>query len=249
MNHIESKVKIFTTKDYGWFKTIDGNRELKKSKVEKLLNSINDNLNMLPYCPILVDKNGYIYDGQHRFESAKQSGQPLSYIIIPNLDLSDVAEINYNMDKWSVEDCVYSFAKQGNPDFKKLVQLKEKYDLSFSIISEATSNDISRISDSLRYGTFKISNEELGIEILDHYVQIIAVMPSLKIMAIFRALKNIMKKSKAGEVSYKPKRMIEKLNIYRKKGKITHPFDNIPNNIRLLEQIYNYGANEFVKIA
>ena len=47
-------MEIFYSKDYERFSTINGNRIINKKKVERLIEDIQNGLNLLPYCPIIV---------------------------------------------------------------------------------------------------------------------------------------------------------------------------------------------------
>lgn len=69
-------MKIHKSYNYNDFSFINGNRNVVKSKVGKLIKSIKQ-LDLTMYNPILVTKTGKIVDGQHRFEACKELGLPI----------------------------------------------------------------------------------------------------------------------------------------------------------------------------
>lgn len=100
----ESNTKIYFTSDYGSFRFLRGNRDLNEAKVKKIIKSVTDGLNFFKYCPILVNEDFFIIDGQHRFYVCKKLKLPVFYVIVPNFSLRQVAEINNNQSKWKTKD-------------------------------------------------------------------------------------------------------------------------------------------------
>ncbi|MBQ2600753.1 ParB N-terminal domain-containing protein [bacterium] len=76
-NNDEIVSAVYRTTDYDKFKTLDGNRTVEKSRVNKILKSINDNGYI--HCPIIVNERMEIIDGQGRLEAVKQLGIPVEY--------------------------------------------------------------------------------------------------------------------------------------------------------------------------
>lgn len=72
-------MKVEVTHDYKKFRFIRGNRIIVKSKVKKLIDSYNAGLNLFPFCPILINKDFYIIDGQHRLTACKELGTPIHF--------------------------------------------------------------------------------------------------------------------------------------------------------------------------
>lgn len=91
-----------STLDYNIFKIIRGNRPIKASHVQDLMNSIREN-NLLKARPILVNENLEVIDGQHRLEAAKILGVEIYYEIIEGLKINDVAIINSNQRNWKLD--------------------------------------------------------------------------------------------------------------------------------------------------
>ena len=54
MEEKESGVKVYFSKEYGAFKHIVGNRDIRQSKINKLLKAIKEGHDYLSRCPILA---------------------------------------------------------------------------------------------------------------------------------------------------------------------------------------------------
>lgn len=232
-----NEIKINQTTNYEKFNLLDANRKIKEAKVLKLLKSISNGLNLLPYSPILVDNDMFILDGQHRFEASKRSNNPVYYIIVPKMYIEDIAEMNNNSDKWTIMDFITSYAAAGKEDYIKLLQLKDRYKtMSISTLAEVFAlerhgMDVSRnISD----GSYKLIDASINHKIIIHYEQITDIHPKLKSTPVLRSLKLIMKKID----KYNTTRMIDKM-ILCKKQKDLIANHQVRDCIRLLEDTYN----------
>ena len=121
--HTESSIKIFYSKEYARFRMINGNRQLNEAKIKRIMMDIDDGLDVLRYCPILVKENGDtldIVDGQHRFFVSRKMKCPVWYIISEDMSLHDIAKINSNTEKWKNKDFINCYVQLGNDNYKIL---------------------------------------------------------------------------------------------------------------------------------
>lgn len=232
-------IKINQTKNYDLFNLLNENREIKEAKVAKILKSIEKGLNLLPYCPILVDELFYILDGQHRFEAAKRSNNFIYFIIVPNLHIKDVAEMNSNSDKWTLVDFITSYATGGNENYIKLLKVADKYKgtsltVLSAIFSESGDRDGGANSRNLSSGNYKFSDSTLNHKIISHYNQIVEIHPKFKSMPSLRATVLIMREIK----NYDTTRMIDKMIMYKKQRELTSYYA-VKDILRSLEDVYN----------
>lgn len=113
--------KKFTMKD---IKITEANRKINQYQVERLERIIKKN----GYCkgrPILVDQDGFIVDGQHRYLACKNLGIDAPIEQVDNFDL--VATLNSTQLNWSLRDYVNFYAVKGLEDYIILDALcKEK---------------------------------------------------------------------------------------------------------------------------
>lgn len=153
-----SSVKVYFTEEYGMFKFLRGNRDLNNAKINRIIDSVQNGLNLFRYCPIMVNKDYYIIDGQHRFYVSKKLGLPVFYIIAPDFTLRQIAEMNQNASKWKDKDFVNCYIDTGNDHYKTLKNFVETYQINLgiavSLLSEGKVRGVKRMDD-LRDGLFK----------------------------------------------------------------------------------------------
>jgi hypothetical protein len=125
MEHIESETRIYFTKEYGRFKFLKGNRDINERKVEKIIDSIHEGVDILRYAPVIVNENMEIIDGQHRFAVSQQLKANVYYVIHKSADLSIVPAINSKSSKWRTVDFLNSYL-----DLKK-----EQYEILYDFIT------------------------------------------------------------------------------------------------------------------
>lgn len=157
MRNKEIKSVVFETKDYGQFKKVKGNREIIQSHVERLKKAIAEKKLDVP---ILVNKTDKaVMDGQHRLEAYKQLGLPIKFMYGNFNDQLDVARINANQKKWSLDNYCDFHAKRGKQDYGIAKHIAEKYEVSIeaSILMLLNKACIYKnITEDFQLGDFKI---------------------------------------------------------------------------------------------
>ena len=101
---------VFSTKDYGKFKTIGGNRIINEAHVRRLRKSFDEEYLL---SPILVNERFEIIDGQHRYCAAKASDLPVHYIVAEGYRLAQVQRLNTGTSNWGKKDYLNSYADLG----------------------------------------------------------------------------------------------------------------------------------------
>ncbi len=115
--------QIRMTTDYSIFLHVIGNREINKSNVNRLKESINE---IGLQVPILVNENKAIVDGQHRLQALKELNLPVTYVQsaitkeehIPDLQVSKV---------WTALDYAKRNAAQGDKQCIKALDIVEEW--------------------------------------------------------------------------------------------------------------------------
>lgn len=110
---------IWETDDYSLFKRLEHNRSVTNARKEKLIASMSVHEVL---CPIIVNKNMEIIDGQGRYEAKKEMGLPIYFIIDENADISDCQRMNATNSKWSILDFAQSYASAGNVNYINLLK-------------------------------------------------------------------------------------------------------------------------------
>lgn len=112
------------TKDYSKFNFRDANRDINKNNLTKIQNSI-ENIGL--QCPIIVDEDYNIIDGQHRFVVLVGLSMVIPYIVsskgTKDSDLSKLQESR----KWTALDHCNSLAAQGDYDCNIVLEAIEYF--------------------------------------------------------------------------------------------------------------------------
>jgi ParB-like chromosome segregation protein Spo0J len=164
-------MNIFKETNYRLFKSINGNRDVSAKKVKKIIESYKSGINLFPFCPVLVNNQFLIIDGQHRIVACKELGLPVFYIIVPELTLQQIARINSSTDKWKNSDFLNCYIKIGNENYKILNLFKEKFKISISLASTllmngSVSDGGGKAMEDFREGKFIVQHQEKAEKLL-----------------------------------------------------------------------------------
>jgi len=248
--NITFDVLIKRTYNYKLFKKIRGNRTIKIKKVKKLVNSIDGGLNLLPYCPVLVNEKLEICDGQHRFETAKTNGEPIYYIVCDSMTVKQIAEMNSNSDSWTVFDFLECYVALGIPDYIYLKDFCEKtgYGPSVAVYEfhcrYFTSYSSSETMTKFKSGDIKLNQQQkdyakklaVYIEDFKEYDEKIA-----KDRNFVRAVGKLTKLEEDEKI-YDHKRMMQKVKSHSKTFFELQP--TTAEYLRMLEKMYNYRVHK-----
>lgn len=146
---------VYETKDYGMFKLIKGNRDVNESDVVKLAESISIKYNI---CPIIVTSDFYVIDGQHRVLVCKRLDLPVRYVIDPNAVLEDVLRLNSYSKKWTAQDYLLSYKKQGIKPYIDIYKFMIEYDIPIKLALSALGKDSGKGFNDFKYGNLCTKN-------------------------------------------------------------------------------------------
>jgi hypothetical protein len=183
MQHTESSIRVYFSKEYSQFKMLVGNRELNATKIKKIITDIENGTDVLRYCPIMVtEKNGRleIIDGQHRFFVSKKIKSPVWYIIAQDMSLYDIAKMNSNTEKWKSKDFVNCYVQLGNTNYSKLQELMDKYPAPISSMilmlqrGAVTDGSGGSTKKGFERGEFIVNHLDFTVNLLEHCDRIIS---------------------------------------------------------------------------
>lgn len=150
---------IKKSSNYEQFGTLNGNRELKELRVQKLMKSIQEK-NMLEENPVIIS-TGKVIDGQTRIEAAKRLKIPFYYIEREGANIDDVRRLNIYSSPWTINDFMDSYIKLGNEDYMILRDFTKKYNLPISVGVALLSSGDAKSGPHLNYfkaGKFKVTH-------------------------------------------------------------------------------------------
>jgi len=191
----KADVQIFHTKDYSLFHFLKGNRHLNQQKIKKIISSVENGLSFFQYCPIMVNNNGYVIDGQHRFHVCQKLGLELYFVIVPNFTLRQVAEMNNNASKWRDQDYLNCYIDIGINHYCELENFINKYQVNLGIAASLLAEGKVRASgviDDFREGLFKVSYLISAENFMDKVILFGSLCPTYKSRNFMQALETLL---------------------------------------------------------
>jgi hypothetical protein len=116
--------RIYQTKDYDMFTSIDGNRRIRPTHFKRLKKSMQKQTLL---SPITVNHNYQVIDGQHRLACLKSLDKPVHYYICEEYGLNEVHIMNSNMANWSTDEFMHAYADSGIEPYMIYRTFKEKW--------------------------------------------------------------------------------------------------------------------------
>jgi hypothetical protein len=92
-----------------------------------------ENGNLTDQFPVVVDKQGYVIDGQHRLEALKILGWDVGYIVEEAATIDTVRNINRGNKNWSWRDIAESYARLGNKEYAWFLHYYDKHEMTFTL--------------------------------------------------------------------------------------------------------------------
>ena len=237
MEHTASASTIYYTKDYKQFKFITGNRKLNDTKIKKIINDIDDGLNMLKYCPIVVTDDMRIIDGQHRFQVCKILKYHVFYVIAKDITLRDIAAINSRTERWKPIDFVNCYFENGNSEYKILKHFIDTYELPVSsalwVLSNGYSGSLSTqdAKHAFECGNYEATHEKEAKEIVEYALKF-ELFSGNRSGAFLKAIAVLMKLAKFDSAKL--------LSKYNAASDMLTPQSGHKGYLLKLEEIYNY---------
>jgi ParB-like nuclease domain len=153
---------IQKTKNYSMFKFRDDNREkgVCPAHVKLLIESIKKN-NLLDMCPILVNSDMEIVNGQHRVKAAEALGVDIYYEINERLTGTDIILMNTNKN-WSNPDILNYYVKNHYPEYMKLDQFLKHNNVSLKIGLSLLLNGLHDELFKFKHGEFVFDDSLVG---------------------------------------------------------------------------------------
>lgn len=173
---------VFETSDYDKFKRLQGNREVLKTRISRILKSIKK----IGYIgsPITVNEKLEVIDGQGRLEACKMLNIPVCYQIIDGIGINECIEMNKNQVNWSIPDYISSYAENGNESYVLLTKLMQEYGniYKLSVIACALAGTVHIQTATIKNGNFKCDKESYSraVDVLDWMKDFVPIIERVK---------------------------------------------------------------------
>lgn len=235
---------VYMTKDYGFFKVMGANRNVDTIHVKQLQRLMLQNGNLTGEFPIIVDKEGYVVDGQHRLAALTEMGWEVGYRVEETATIETVRAINQGNRNWSWRDVADSYAKQGNQNYSWFLSFVDQYGLKFDpalmvVVNSSVGGGGLRATNSYRSRFFggnleildKARAHDVGRQITE-----ISRMVQLDNNDFTKSLATLMRSP-----HYDHERMLNKM---RQQGETLPTKARVSEYNRLIEDIFNFGFSE-----
>lgn len=163
MTHELSPTQVYMSRDYQQFKFITGNRMLDELKIKRLIADIKAGNNLLPVCPIIVDPQMQIIDGQHRYYAAQKTNKFIYYIIHERTSVQKIASMNSRQKGWKPLDYLDCYVHTGNEHYILLKQFIEEHKLSITVAMLLLAGRKS--SEDYKQGEFEVKDADYAKKI------------------------------------------------------------------------------------
>lgn len=150
------KVMIKETENYEQFKKLKANRDIDKSNLKGIVESISKHGQLTP---IIVDNDMRVIDGQHRLEALKILKKPVKYEVKDGFSIEQVREINSNSKKWSVMDYVKSYEDEGSIDYQLFHLLVDRFSYQSKVIGAAL-GIYEKLGENIKSGKLSFSTKD-----------------------------------------------------------------------------------------
>lgn len=238
--HDEQNV-IQQSENYDQFVILPNNRAIHKGHKNALRRAFEEHGNLTLVQPILVNESMHIIDGQHRFEVAKELGLPVFYRTVSGMRIADARSINILHRSWNINDFVKSYADSGDRNYKEYLKVHEDYPFGHLTLVAYLNNGIENGAvATLRHGEFQIGSKE---DIANARIRLDKLTEVYEHVDIYRdkyfayAFLRVLNTPEYDHV-----RMLRKLD--RHGASIIRQYGSIADNIRALEDVYNFQIME-----
>jgi len=229
-----SGVEVLCSQNYEMFHFMKGNRHLNDAKIKKIIFSVQNGLDLFKYCPIMVNNDHYVIDGQHRFACCKKLKFPIYYVVVPKFTLRQVAEMNNNASRWTSNDFLQCYIDIGYPDYKQLQKFIDANGVNIGVaISLLSSGSVtSGHQDDFKDGLFKVEYLEKAERLMEHAKSYAQLCPTYRTRNFLRALEVL-----NDSTGYNQDEVIEKLSQHQ----LTIEQKNSPKEyLQHLEELFNF---------
>lgn len=242
MNSNTTKVvgTVLSTKDYGIFQKLEGNRDVLNARKEKIKKSVKMNGQL--FSPITVNEHMQIIDGQARFEVFKELGLPICYIIHPGMTLNDCVVLNSTATSWTLNDYIDSYVELGNENYINFKKLMQQHKIvPVNVVLYAVAMKINKGQDNDIKGGGLIATVEQCEKAHERLTYAERFLPNFKDGNKAYLLQAAM--FAMGVSGIDTERLVDKWNKFGNVKSVSVPITNIYDAVGVLERAYNFKSS------
>ena len=225
----------YKTKRYEMFKRLEGNRDLVRSRKEKIKKSIQRNGYI--HNPIVINEKNEIIDGQGRFEALKELDMEIEYVIAPGAGLEQCVALNTSGTLWTMKDYIDSWCEMGNENYIRFRNLRNEYPALPLRPVYMMATGLTRLQErSIKSGGMIVKAEDLN-EIRDRLDLLMEAYPIIEKRVAGIKDYYYYAVAFAVEMGANRKRLMEKLE-----ASDIRPATSVKMALNNLSEIYNYNV-------
>lgn len=236
-------MEIKHTQNYSTFKfDTNKNRTINYSHLMRLKEAIKEK-NLLPDNPIVVDTNFVVIDGQHRLMAAQQLGVDIYYFVASTMTLLDTAKINGSSRKWTTDDYIDLYVKNGVPSYLWIKSTKTKFPFltTSQIIKLGNYGDQTVSRARFFAGTYDANDIEFAETVIGYVEDYSSFTEDHRRVAFIEAIEYLV-----GLGIYDHSRMMKKMKYASSK---LRPQICTNGYVKNLEEIANYQTAEKYRVS
>lgn len=227
---------IFMTSDYDKFDLLDANRTVDINHVTRLKESIEQS-GYIAANPIVVNRDGKIIDGQHRFTACRELRLPI-YYVVTDADDDTLITLNVTQKTWNLRDYAAYYIKKGLIAYSKLMDFVHR-------------NNIAQVGVALAfvrtegvYCSATMKDFKAGLlDITDNDIERAEQLYTASVR-LFSLLGLPFQRKSYGAVikmannpNFSMDRLVKKAEMFRDRA---YPTSNVLGTMRMLEGLYNH---------
>ncbi len=178
---------VHTSFDYDEFRLLAFNRDIIKSHVTEIAESMNKH-GVLSFVTVIITDcidgvfRKWVVDGQHRLRAFELRQSPVLYTVTRANSKKEIvrliADLNQTSRRWAIRNFLHAWHSLDIPDYTILKELLEKTKLPFSFLLEVLSeSDRSKASRDFQNGDFEVVNEERSRRHVDYIMSLRLFLP------------------------------------------------------------------------
>jgi len=230
----KNKLTVYSTYSYDQFKFLEGNRFKNESHVKRLMVSIRKKY---LFTLIVVSKDFYVIDGQHRLEALKRLKLKVNYVIMP-YTLGEVIQYNTGSKNWNPENYMISYADRGYQHYIDLRKFYNEFKNDFPLGScrVLLAGIAGDNADKFKNGKWEIKDMTKAREMAYRLREIKVYYANVKRRNFLRSIIDVFNNK-----DYDHSRMLKKLD--QQAGALTDQHTK-EAYLKLLTKIYNYRVKD-----
>lgn len=231
------------TNDFSKFKTLGGNRQVNQQHVNQLIRLMTQNGNLTDQFPIVISKDGYVIDGQHRLEALRILGWEVGYVVEENANIDTVRNINRGNRNWNWRDVAESYANLGNDEYEWFLHYFDTHNMSYTLAmlfcSAKQTKHHAGTGRIFSAGDFKVADKAQA-ELFANQYQDLREITDISTHDFGKALNKLFRSP-----YYNHERMVAKMKA---QGHTLPDKANETDYRREIEAVFNYGFPDASKL-